>query len=446
MPRPTPLQPRHGKTLRVLVVARISGCQNQKELSLDDQIDHAKEEIADQYDGPCEFRSIATKGKGERLDRPELAEVERLIRSGEFDVVLMEDVGRMVRGTAAVELWGIAVDRGMRCLAPNDGCDTAEPTWEEDLIAACKDHVSHCAHTSRRIKQKQMNRFKRNGGALPLPIVGYIKPEGAKHYSELERDETATPFLREGAQILKRIQNWSAVADYFNQSGFPTGPYCRRDEWNGVMVKRLYHNPILIGRPQRGEHHSVKHNETGRRISVKNPEGPIYRDEPHLAFFSEDELVPLIQAIDEKNKKVGRSSKRSRQHGTRKRTRFPGQRAVCWYCGEKMVWGGHGVTNNLMCNGARNYTCWNSFGFNGVLATQRVLAAINQELFQLEGINAQFRDIMESALSATAVSSSEWNRLRADEDLFRQERENVMSAIRRSGYHALLDQELTRLE
>lgn len=27
------------------------------------------------YGGPCDYREIATRGKGERLDRPELAEV-----------------------------------------------------------------------------------------------------------------------------------------------------------------------------------------------------------------------------------------------------------------------------------------------------------------------------------------------------------------------------------
>ncbi len=41
------LTPRNGHTLVVDVVARISGCQNQKELSLEDQIDHAKEIVAD---------------------------------------------------------------------------------------------------------------------------------------------------------------------------------------------------------------------------------------------------------------------------------------------------------------------------------------------------------------------------------------------------------------
>ena len=53
--------PRNGHTLVVVIVARISGCANQKDLSLEDQIDHAKEIVADLYDGPVEYRVIATK-------------------------------------------------------------------------------------------------------------------------------------------------------------------------------------------------------------------------------------------------------------------------------------------------------------------------------------------------------------------------------------------------
>ena len=68
------LTPRNGHTLVVSPVARISGCQNQKEESLEDQVDHAKEEVAWLYTGPVEYRIISTRGKGEALDRPELAE------------------------------------------------------------------------------------------------------------------------------------------------------------------------------------------------------------------------------------------------------------------------------------------------------------------------------------------------------------------------------------
>ena len=92
------LSPRNGHTLVVGIVARISGCTNQKELSLEDQVDHAKEEIAQCYDGAVEYRIIATKGKGERLDRPELAETEEMLRSRELDVLVAEDIGQNGQG------------------------------------------------------------------------------------------------------------------------------------------------------------------------------------------------------------------------------------------------------------------------------------------------------------------------------------------------------------
>jgi hypothetical protein len=53
-----------------------------------------------------------------------LVEIEQILRTRKVDLLVMEDVGRMVRGAEAVRLWGIAVDHGTRCIAPNDCCDT----------------------------------------------------------------------------------------------------------------------------------------------------------------------------------------------------------------------------------------------------------------------------------------------------------------------------------
>lgn len=47
-----PLVPRNGHALVVGIVARISGGPNQQELSRLDQEDHARQVVADRYDGP----------------------------------------------------------------------------------------------------------------------------------------------------------------------------------------------------------------------------------------------------------------------------------------------------------------------------------------------------------------------------------------------------------
>ena len=305
---PNTIVPRNGHTLVVGIVARISGCQNQKELSLDDQVDHGKEVVNELYQGPVEYRVVATKGKGERLDRPELAEVEAMLRTRELDLLVVEDLGRIVRGVSAAQLCGIAVDHGTRVLAPNDCIDTAEPTWEEDVISACRDHVGHNAHTSKRLKQKLMNRFAKFGGATARPIYGYIVPSGAKTYDDWQKEPTATPIYQEWFTRLREKPNCSAVADWLNGSGVPTGPYCRRKIWDGAMVRRTTANPLLKGMPSRGSKHTVKHHESGRRIAVRNPKGPQFRECPHLAHVEPatwDEVNALLKSS---NNGLGASS------------------------------------------------------------------------------------------------------------------------------------------
>jgi hypothetical protein len=104
------MRPRNGLTLAVLIVARISGCQSPKEVSLDDQVAHAKEIKEELYTGLTEYQIIATKGKGEWLNRPELAEIKDLVRTRSIDLIIIEDIGRMIRGADAVRLCGIAMD------------------------------------------------------------------------------------------------------------------------------------------------------------------------------------------------------------------------------------------------------------------------------------------------------------------------------------------------
>ena len=234
------LTPRNGHTLKVGIVARISGGQYQKELSLDDQIDHAKEVVADLYDGPVVYVVFSTVGKGELLERPELQEIETALRSRTLDLLVMEDLGRFVRGVEAVWLLGIGVDHGVRGISPNDGIDTIEPTWEEDALAACREHVSHNTHTSKRMKYKMMNRFRKQGGSTPRPIAGYVVPVGAQNqddwrrfrskgitFDDWQKVETATPTIQAGLKLLRQTLNCSTVGDYFNCQSFERGLYAK---------------------------------------------------------------------------------------------------------------------------------------------------------------------------------------------------------------------------
>jgi hypothetical protein len=448
--RDRPLLPRNGHTLVVGIIARISGCQNQKELSLEDQVDHAKQVITDLSPGPVDYRIISTKGKGERLDRPELAEVEELLRSRELDILVAEDIGRLVRGTEAARLCGIAVDHGTRVLAPNDCIDTAEDTWEEDVIAACRDHVGHNAHTSKRLKHKLMNRFLKFGGATRVEIFGYLKPPGARTYDDWQKDPGATPIYQEWFRRLGESGNCSAVADWLNQLGVAPGKYCRRPNWNGAMVRRLTRNPLLKGRPGRGFRYTVKHHETGRRVSVKNPQGPQFRDYPALAHVDPTLWDEVNALLDNKNSRyrrrpVGGEDPLARV--PRKRTRFPGQHACCWYCGRHCVWGGNGQTENLMCCGAREWVCWNSVGFRGARVACKLVEAVTAELYTLDGFDDQFRDLVRQAgREGGSDRSRRWDHLERGEAALAVQKEHLLEAIAAYGPKPMLAQKLSELE
>ena len=401
MYRPQKIQPKNGHTVVLMNVARISGCENQKDESLEDQQEHAREVAQELVEGfEMEYRVIATKGKGEDLERPELAEIEAQLCTGEIDLLILEDIGRLVRGTEASRLIGVAVDHGTRVVSPNDCIDTTDDSWEEDVISACRDHVGHNVHTSKRLKKKLMLRFKRNGQSTPLQVAGIIKPEGSKSYFDWSWDESSKPIILKGASDLRQHLNCSAIADYFESVGFPTGKYCTNDEWDGQMVRRFYKNPILKGMPERGNMYTKKVHKTGRRRSKKNPEGPVSIKVPNLELLPPDEFDELNAALAEKNSKLGRKPNSKGEDPLkgiqRKRTRFPGQHAQCWYCGHLLVWGGNGNPKNLQCKGSRKWNCWNSVGFSGDILTRHVVDEINGMLTEVVGFDDQFQSIVKA--------------------------------------------------
>lgn len=444
------LSPRNGHSLLVGGPCRISGCTNQKEASLDDQEDNAKEAIAELYAGPVEFRIIATIGKGERLDRPELELIEAAYKSGEYDVFVYDDLSRLIRGGEAVRLLGIGVDNGTRSICINDGIDTVDETWEEDALSACSENVAHNQRTSMRIKQKTMNRFKKFGATSKKRIYGYLVPDGVKSFDDWRKDLAAEAYIHEGARILRATLNGEAVADYFRKHQVPVGPYARNDAWNGTMVLRFYRNPLLKGMPQRGRMATVKHHGSGKRQSKKNPKGPTFYEAPHLAFFDPEEFDDLVALLAERNRhyrRKGVNGADPRVNVPRKRTRFPGQHGRCWYCGYHHVWGGNGVTENLMCSNARHRQCWNSVGYDGALFTGRLVDVIQAELYGLDGFDRQYRELIEqSGGNDRGEIARRWDRLQQDELELAKRRERFVEAIDKFGVQPMFEAKLQEIE
>ena len=232
---------------------------------------------------------------------------------GSWTCSFAEDLGRWIRGAEAVRLCGIAVDHGTRVIAPNDCIDTAEATWEEDVISACRDHVGHNAHTSKRLKQKLMNRFLKCGGATAARIYGY---DQARRRQDLRRVASRT---RRPTEIYAEWFRAAARGPELHGRGGMAEPQGR--------PRREIRPPQDLGRgdgaADHGEHHAQRHARPrvpAHRQAPRErppglgpqPEGSALPDYPHLAFF-EPEYFDEVNALARRGQRRLRPQARQRR-------------------------------------------------------------------------------------------------------------------------------------
>src|ERR1700733_8294616 len=110
-----PLTPRGGFELLVLIIARISTV-HQDHRSLNDQIALCEKFVRDSYAGPVRFVHIQGQGSGELLDRKDLADAEAAVESGRYDLVIVEDLGRVCRRNRAIDFCEQCEDAGTRLI------------------------------------------------------------------------------------------------------------------------------------------------------------------------------------------------------------------------------------------------------------------------------------------------------------------------------------------
>ncbi|MDZ4687350.1 MAG: recombinase family protein [Planctomycetaceae bacterium] len=279
-----PLRARNGHVLRIIIVVRISTIHHDPR-SLAEQEAMCLAYIAQHYDGEVEVIDIASQGSGEHLDRDELRDLEVRIASRQFDVVIVEDLGRICRRKRAYDFCEMCQDCGTRLISINDKVDTAVAGWEDMAFIATWHHERSNRDTSDRIRSSLNNRFD-HGGGVQFVLYRYIKPEGAKSDADLLKDPAAEAIIPELFRRLEQGARYAELADWLNERGIPPGPCCRLPPWDGSMVRRFVHNPILKGIRLRNRLISKRHHKTGRHKSVKaEPQQLRVRKCPHLAYF-----------------------------------------------------------------------------------------------------------------------------------------------------------------
>jgi site-specific DNA recombinase len=392
------LRPCNGQTLETVLVSRVSdpGPGKQDERSNSDQQAMLGHWLANQYTEPTNITIVGGSGAGEWLEREEYLQLLEMISTGRYDLVLTEDLGRILRRIHAHLFAEYCVDNGTRLIALNDHVDTADEGWQDRSIFSAWHHERSNRDTSDRIKRTHRNRFDQ-GGCAAFPIFGIIKPPGSKSDAEWHKDPAAEPIYQEWFERLDAGALYADIADWLNSQSVSTGPFARQEAWDCRMVGRVSRNVLLKGYRRRNVR-KTRRNAKGKYISIKaDPSELRLRHVPHLAFFEQsyyDRIMAKVDARNGKYRRKGTNGRDERANVPKKRTRFPGQQVFCGTCGRNYVFGAHGQKDHLMCDGARDYVCWNGASVDGPLASEKILAAVFAEISSLTGFDSTFLDLV----------------------------------------------------
>ncbi len=444
-----PLEPRRGNVLQVLGIARISG-HMQDERSLEDQEALYHERLRQFTHLKYEFKIIAGVGSGELLDRKEYHQALQEVETGRYDLVICEDLGRIVRRVQMIIFCELAVDIATRVISLNDSLDTADENWRVIAGVAAIRHELYNADTAKRIRRTHRNRFMQ-GEMIHLISLGYIVPPGARYDHEILVDPALAVIIDKVFTRLEEGWNYAMVADWLNQQGVPPPKYCRVNKWTAGNVPQFFRNSILKGLRVRNMRMNVRVNRSGKRKSVRAPESErLVRFCPNLVIIEPSRFDRVMRLLDARNGKYRRKSVDGldpRQNKPRKRTVWPGQHLVCGVCGRPLHFGAHGQMQNLICSGVRDYLCWNAVSVNGPIARDKIIKAIAEAIASLPDFEQALVEDLAKTMEEFAVQQNE--RMVEEQSRFdklRRRQENLIGAIADYGMSEALKTGLTAVE
>lgn len=106
-----------------------------------------------------------------------------------------------------------------------------------------------------------------------------------------------------------------------------------------------------------------------------------------------------------------------------------------------------GPVENLMCSASRRWRCWHSIGFDGPLAVRRIVAELTAVMYQLDGFDAQYADMVQTAVRDRSGGAAErWKTLEHHEAVLSRERDNLTAAILEYGTRPMFQKKLGKLD
>jgi len=119
----------------------------------------------------------------------------------------------------------------------------------------------------------------------------------------------------------------------------------------------------------------------------------------------------------------------------------------CGICGRLFVFGGHGQTDHLMCDGARQYRCWLGRSIDGPLAAEKIANAVYDAIEALPDFDAAFLQLLDE--EAQLIDAARLERIVTKERRHRQldrQVDNLVKFVCEGNSSPRIREELDRLE
>ena len=217
------------------------------------------------YGKPAEFVDEARSGY--TLVRPALDRLRDAVSSGAFDVVLIHEIGRLVRDYADQALLLREIrERAQVEFVKHPTDDGPEGQLLENMLGAIANFEGRViADRTRRGRQHWVRQGALVGGGVPY---GYrTVPRTAEHRSSMEIDPVEAEVVRDIFRLFA-VEGLScrAVCKHLTATGIPTPR--AGSHWHPSIMQRLLTNTAYVGRFVYGRNESV---EPQRRAKPNGP-------------------------------------------------------------------------------------------------------------------------------------------------------------------------------
>jgi site-specific DNA recombinase len=450
--------------MRVAIYSRYSS-EGQREASIEDQNRNCEAYAKRQGWKVVErYADKAISGTQDETGREGYATMLKAARAKQFDVLLVEDLSRLSRDSMKTEeARRLFVFLKIRLIGISDGIDTASKGHKalsgfkglmNDMFLDDLAEKTHRGLAGQALKGN--NCGGRNYGYKHIPVLDSIQKD---EYGRPKILAVRREIDEEQAKWVRQIFEWFAegksprrIAEQLNQLKVPSpgasyrrrNPCARYGTWSASVLRGeldratgILANPIYTGKLIWNRREWVRNPETKSKVPRLRPESEwIVTEQPELRIIPQ----PLWEKVEARRKDaaIGRLDK----HRPRSPKYLLSSLLKCAVCEASFV---VADAHRYACGGHINRgpsVCSNGLRVSRVLAEEKILAGLRQDLFTAEGLSLFIQETTKLLTERTQQRQPKRDRLTEVE----AEIANIMTAIKAGILTPTMKSELEKAE